>query len=173
MNLAGLAALLTRGAAADKAFYRMIDARHVAEIDETAQTVLHSWRYNPKGEFGVLYLSSSPECCWKEKLKQVHGRASDLAPQAVGRFDCNLSKCLDLTDAACRKALSVAVDELIQPADFTPTQSLAREARRAGFEAIIAPSAIGVDCKTLIVFKDKLVPPAYCTLTPGSIKPYP
>lgn len=151
----------------------MIDARYTAEIDEIAQTVLYSWRYNPKGEFGVLYLSSSPECCWREKLKQVHGRSDDLPPQAVGRFDCGLSKCLDLTEEASRGALSVSLDELLRPADFTTTQSLARQARRAGFEAIIAPSAIGADCKTLVVFKDKLVPPSFCTLTAGSIKAYP
>ena len=173
MNLAGLAALLTRAASADKTYYRMIDARYVEEIDEIAHTVLYSWRYNPRGEFGALYLSSSPECCWQEKLKQVRGRARDLSPQAIGRFDSNLSKCLDLTDTACRKALAVALEDLIQPAEFAATQSLAREARRAGFEAIIAPSAIGANCKTLVVFKDKLVPPSYCTLTRNSIKPYP
>lgn len=151
----------------------MIDARYTAEIDETAHTVLYSWRYNPKGEFGVLYLSSSPECCWREKLKQAQGRASDLPPQAVGGFDNNLSKCLDLTDEACREGLAVGLDDLIQPADFEMTQKLASQARRAGFEGIIAPSAIGADCRTLVVFKDKLVPPSYCTLAPNSIKRYP
>lgn len=151
----------------------MIDARYSTEIDEIVHSVLYSWRYNPKGEFGVLYLSSSPECCWREKLKQVHSRASDLPPQAVGNFDCNLSKCLDLTDEASRDALAVALDELLRPADFTMTQSLSREARRAGFEAIIAPLAIGTDCRSLVVFKDKLVPPSYCTLTPDSITAYP
>ena len=151
----------------------MIDARRTVEIDEIAHTVLYSWRYNPKGEFGALYLSSSPECCWREKLKQVQGRSADLPPQAVGRFDSNLSKCLDLTDEACRKALALTVDDLIQPADFATTQNLARQTRRAGFCALIAPSAIGADCRTLVVFKDRLAPPSYCTLTPNSIKPYP
>jgi hypothetical protein len=151
----------------------MIDARYTAEIDEIAHTVLYSWRYNPKGEFGALYLSSSPECCWREKLKQVQGRASDLPTQAVGRFDCRLSKCLDLTDAVCCKTLGIALKDLIQTADFTMTQNLARQARRSGFEAIIAPSAIGSDCRSLVVFKDKLASHSHCTLMPNSIKTYP
>lgn len=173
MNLSAVAGLLPRAASLKKAYYRMIDARHMAEIDEIAHTVLYSWRYNPKGEFGVLYLSSSPECCWREKLKQVHGRAADLPPQVVGAFEVDLAKCLDLTHAACLTALTVSRDELVQPADFAATQDLARHARRAGFEAIIAPSAIGTDCRTLVVFKDKLVSPSYCVLKPGSIKAYP
>ena len=173
MNLSAAAGLLPRAAALRSVYYRMIDARHMAEIDEIAHAVLYSWRYNPKGEFGVLYLSSSPECCWREKLKQVHGQAADLPPQAVGCFDASISKCLDLTDENCRKALAVSPEDLVRPTDFTATQDLARHARRAGFEAILAPSAIGADCRTLVVFKDKLSAPSYCALRPDSIKAYP
>lgn len=173
MNTAGLSKLLTHPASVRKSYYRLVDARYVVEIDETAHTVVYSWRYNPKGEFGVLYLSSSPECCWREKLKQVQGNAADLPAQVIGRFDVRLSKCLDLTDPVSLKALAVDTGDLTEPSDFATTQELARQARRIGFEAILAPSAIGAECHSLVVFKDKLVSPGLCTLTADSVKPYP
>ena len=173
MNLGALSGLLTRAKALRASYYRIVDSRCVAEIDEIAHAVLYSWRYNPKGEFGVLYLSASPGCCWREKLKQVLGRATDLPPQSVGRFDVNLSKCLDITDTANRSMLAVTLDDLPRPSPFTPTQELARQARRSGFEAIIAPAAVGDDCHNLVVFKDKLTPPSSCTLDMGSIQSYP
>lgn len=151
----------------------MVDARYRSEIDETAHTVLYSWRYNPKGEFGVLYLSSSPDCAWREKLRQVHGRAEDLPPQAVGTFSVDLSRCLDLTNPQSRRQLDLSLETITQPNDFTTTQSLAREARLLGFEAIVAPSAAGEPCHSLVVFKDKLAPPAYCLCNLDSIVPHP
>ncbi len=151
----------------------MLDARFAAGIDETAQTVLYSWRYNPKGEFGVLYLSKSRECAYQEKLRQVHGRAGDLPPQVTGSFRAHLSRCLDLNDAACRRKLQIELEPLIDTSDFSVTQGIAREARRLGFEAIIAPSVVGEACHSLVVFKDKLSPPAYCVCEPESVKPFP
>lgn len=150
-----------------------MDARYASEIDEIAHAVLYSWRYNPKGEFGVLYLSLSSECAYREKLKQVHGRKQDLSPQVVGTFSVNLTKCLDLTNQSIQQTLRVSPAQLINPSDFPLTQSIAREARNLGFEAIIAPSAVGEDCNSLVVFKDKLFPPSYCIYDAQSIRSYP
>lgn len=154
-------------------YYRIVNARYAAEMDEMVHTILYSWRYNPRGEFGVLYLSISPDCAYREKLKQVHGRKQDLPPQLIGTFRINLTGCLDLTNTSFLKKLHLSTDQLIDPTDFSVTQIIAREARSSGFEAIIAPSAIGEDCSTLVVFKDKLVPPAYCICDKGSIRSYP
>ncbi len=173
MNLQALASLLPGVPAPQKAYFRMVAAAHAAEMDETAHTVLYSWRYNPRGEFGALYFSASPECAWREKLKQVHGRPQDLSPQAVGTFEVGLSRCLDLTAAKTLSALGLERERLILPDDFRETQELSRQARRLGFEALHAPSAVGADCVTLAVFKDKLAPPSYCLLKPGSVRPYP
>ncbi|MCK4524778.1 RES family NAD+ phosphorylase [candidate division WOR-3 bacterium] len=151
----------------------MINAQYANEIEEIAHTILFSWRYNPKNEFGVLYLSINQECAYLEKLEQVYGRKSNLSPQVVGTFKVNLTKCLDLTDSSVREVLKIAIEPLIDPSDFTVTQSIAREARKLGFEAIIAPSAISEDCSSLVVFKDKLNPPSYCMYDTQSICPYP
>jgi RES domain-containing protein len=146
---------------------------YASEIDEITHSILYSWRYNPKGEFGVLYLSVSPKCAYREKLKQVSGHEEDLLPQAVGSFRVDLARCLDLTNASFREKLGISREQLTLSFDFSMTQSIAREARNLGFEAIIAPSAIGTDCGTLVVFKDKLSPPSYCILDEKSIRPYP
>jgi hypothetical protein len=79
-------------------------------------------------------------------------------------FDVKLRRCLDLTSAKVLKALGLTREELVSPDDFTTPQAVSRAARKAGFEALIAPSAIGEDCETLVVFKEKLAPPSYCVL---------
>lgn len=149
----------------------MVHSNYADEIDEITHTMHFSWRYNPPGEFGVLYLSVSAECAFQEKLKQAHGRLQDLPAQVVGAFRIRI-KCLDLTDEKRRKNLGVTLQQLTSPTDFSVTQRLAREARKMGFEGIIAPSAASEDCYSLVVFKDKLKPPSYCILEPKSIHAY-
>ena len=173
MNLSALNDLLPGAAPPAELYFRLVGAEYASQMDEIAQTVLRAWRYNPRGEFGVLYLSSSPECAYREKLKQVFGKKGHLKPQVVGRFSVNLSKCLHLTNPDCLATLAVTREQLIDPTDFSVTQGIAREARRIGFEAILAPAAIGEDCHSLVVFKDKLSPPASCICETASIRPYP
>lgn len=172
MNLAGLRNLLPGISSPLKEYYRMVSVYRKEEIDETAHTVLYSWRYNPKGEFGVLYLSKTPECTYREKLKQVDGNKKNIKPQVAGRFNVKLSRCLDLTNPKNREYLGLLIEDIINPTDFSVTQSIAREARHVGFEAIIAPSAIGEDCYNIVIFKDKLLPPSYCICDKASIKIY-
>ena len=173
MNLSALKKLLPGISCPLDTYYRMVNAIYASEIDEITHSILYSWRYNPKGEFGVLYLSVSPECAYREKLKQVSGHKEDLLPQTVGSFRVKLTECLDLTNSSFQKKLGIFKEQLTQPFDFSLTQVIAREARNLGFEAIIAPSAIGEDCSTLVVFKDKLNPPSYCILDKKSVHPYP
>lgn len=173
MKLHALRELLPGAPPSSNTYYRIVNARYAAEMDEMVHTILYSWRYNPRGEFGVLYLSISPDCAYREKLKQVHGRKQDLPHQVIGTFRVNLSGCLDLTNSSFLKKLHLSTNQLIDPTDFSITQIIAREARSSGFEAIIAPSAIGEDCSTLVVFKDRLIPPAYCICDKDSIRSYP
>lgn len=173
MNFSTLKKLLPGISSPSKIYYRLVNVRYASEIDEIAHTVLYSWRYNPKGEFAVLYLSISPECAYREILKQVYGYKQYLRPQVVGDFRVNLTKCLDLTNPSLLQTLGVSTDQLINPSDFSLTQSIAREARNLGFEAIIAPSAVGEDCSSLVVFKDKLTPPSYCIHDEESVRSHP
>ena len=164
MNLAALKRLRPGVRPPQTRWHRMVDARWAESIDETAQTVLRAWRWNPVGEFGVLYLSKSVDCCRREKLRQVGGNPDFLPPQIVGTFEAKLRRCLDLTSPKVLKVLCLTREELIAADDFAKPQAVARAARRLGFEALIAPSAVGLDCATLVVFKDKLAPPSSCIL---------
>ena len=173
MNLSAIEKLLPGISIPPKIYYRMVEADYAERIDEIAQAILSSWRYNPKGEFGVLYLSISPECAYREKLKQVHGHKSDLKQQVVGKFSVRLTRCLDLTNQSCQRKIGVTTSHLMNPSDFSLTQSIAREARSLGFEAVIAPSAVRDDCSSLVVFKDKLISSSYCIYDKQSIHAYP
>lgn len=69
----------------------------------------------------------------------------------VGRVRVNDLEVLDLTDPQVRDQLRVTVEELVSD-DLSRCQELATEARAAGFEGILAPSAALEDETTLVVF---------------------
>lgn len=149
--------------------FRLVNQKRSAEMDEIGHTMINGWRYNPKNEFGVLYLSLSAECCLKEKIKQAGDRKS-LKPQALGVFEVDLQHCLDLTDEKVLAALEIDVRKLTIPTDFTEPQTISREARRVGFDGLIVQSAIGAECINLVIFKDKISRKSFCELK--EIKPY-
>lgn len=173
MNLNSLEDIFPGSSILNKKYYRLVAKFYADDIDEIAHTVLYSWRYNPKGEFGVLYLSITPDCAYREKLKQVFNREKDLLPLALGSFEVSIHRCLNLTDVTILERLDIKYESLITPYDFSTTQSISRKARNIGFEAIQAPSAIGKDCYSLVVFKDKLIPPSSCIYDQQSLANYP
>lgn len=153
-------------------FYRMLDRRFGVKMDEISPSLLYGGRYNPAGEFGVLYLAVSPRCAYAELLKQVDGIKEDLPALVVGTFRLDLRKCFDLTDVHVQKSLGVTPADLIIPADFQLTHQISQVVRKIGFEALLAPSAASEECKNLVVYKDKLLPPSFCIFDADSVKPY-
>lgn len=150
----------------------MANESYGSTIDDIGPSFVYGGRYNVRDEFGVLYLSSSPPCAYSERLRQVGGRKGDLLPQVIATFEVKIKKCLNLFEENTRKELGIVLEDLTKDTDFLTPQSVAREARTAGFEALIAPSAVGKECQTLVVFKDRLSPPSYCLLKKGSLKPF-
>ena len=142
-------------------------------MDDIGPSFIYGGRYNIKNEFGVLYLSSSPQCAFSERLRQVKGRKDDLLPQVIATFEVKIQKCLNLFEKNIQRVIGVVWEDLTKDSDFLTPQSIAREARNAGFEALLAPSAVGKECQTLVVFKDRLSPPSYCLPKKGSLKPFP
>jgi RES domain-containing protein len=69
LNLAALQKLYP-GVKKHQTAYRMVNEEFASSIDEIGNSMTYGWRYNPKGEFGVLYLALSANCCLKEKIKQ-------------------------------------------------------------------------------------------------------
>jgi RES domain-containing protein len=70
----------------------------------------------------------------------------------VGRVRVEDLRVLDLTDPTVRDRIGVAEVDLVDD-DLTVCQAIADEARSAGFDAILAPSAALPDETTLAVFR--------------------
>ena len=118
-------------------------------------SLLVGGRYNPPFEFGALYGGQSPELCWAELEKKHEGPlkrgAFHIMPLAV-----RLRRVLDLTDPTTCDHLGLTPEEITRPAEYTVTRAIARAARAAGFEAILA------------IFTDRLG--AGSTVTDGSAR---
>ncbi len=151
----------------------MLDRRFGSKMDEISPSLLYGGRYNPAGEFGVLYFAISPRCAYTELLKQVEGVKEDLPARVVGTFRLDLRKCLDLTDPQVHKSLGISLADLTAPTDFRLTQQISQAVRKVGFEALLVPSAASPECKNLVVYKDKLLPPSFCIFDVKSIAPFP
>jgi RES domain-containing protein len=67
---------------------------------------------------------------------------------------CRVTKALDLTDPSTRDKLGIQQEDLVSN-EWGVTQDLGRAARRAGFDALIVPSAAG-DHHNLVIFSDLL-----------------
>ena len=154
-------------------YCRVVDKLHEAVINETSQTVLYAGRYNPKGEFAVLYLAARPECGYREVMQRVGNKEHLLKPRIVGTFEVQLTRCLDLINEESRRVLEVTLEDLTTLGQYKITQAIAREARAIGFEAVLAPSAVGKDCHNLVVFNDRLDSGSSCRLVPKSVRSYP
>ncbi len=129
-------------------------------------SLLRGGRYNFKGAFRCLYLALDEETALAE-LK--HGwRAAGIDDYTlrchvfVG-IGVRLSRVLDLTNDATLNALGLKNADLM--ADWRAdqragreslTQALGREARDAGFEALLVPSARLAGGRNLVLFVDRL-----------------
>lgn len=162
MNLGAVQSLFPGVASPHKNYFRVVSKEFASGIDDIGPSFLVGWRYNPKHEFGVLYLAISPECCALERNRQFGGGSDVFRPVVTGRFKVDIKRCLDLTRKDILRSLEIKPEDLLGTTDYALTQSIAREARRVGFEALIAPSAASDHCQNLVVFKDKLAPPSYC-----------
>lgn len=115
----------------------------------------YAFRFNPEGEFGVLYVALAPETARGELERQAQRLGipvARLAPRLMLHIRVSLTRVLDLTDAATRRSHGLTLKNLSSD-DYTPCQAVAREARQSGYEAILYPSATGAG-KNLAIFYD-------------------
>ncbi len=98
-------------------------------------------RYHRPGGPGVWYAALTERAVWAEFLRH---HSPDISPwevrRRVGRARVEGLRVLDLTNPTVRRALGVRVKELVSD-DLTRCHHLAAWAQRAGYEAILAPSA--------------------------------
>lgn len=110
-------------------------------------------RYNQVGDPGVWYASSTERGAWAELFR--HWGQEEISPfevrRRVGRAKVTELAVLDLTDRQVRDLLGATNEGLISD-DLSRCQELATEAREAGFDGILAPSAALDGEITLAVF---------------------
>ena len=127
---------------------------------------LFGGRFNPPRSFAVIYLCTTPACAAAELTRQAHQQGldtADLLPRRLWRVEGRLTRVLDLTDEAVLGVVGVQRDDLLHD-DFRITRKIGEAAYQAYFQAVLSPSATGID-QVLAVFSDNLVGAVLTTAT--------
>lgn len=117
-------------------------------------------RFNPSSEFGAIYLSLEAETALAElerRAKRSGVEVDQLFPRVLLILEFGLQNVLDLTDPEIRDWWGLTPGDLVSD-DHRPCQEVGRAARRAGYEAVLFPSAASQEGRNLAVFVDRLQP---------------
>ncbi len=131
---------------------------------DTTGALLNCGRYNVTG-CSALYLASSPSLAVIEHLHLMElFEIRQFPPRLLVSVSVRLTRVLDLTDPAVLHRLEVEPAALREPYSDDPdrpsiTQLIAIRARKAGIEAILAPSALAPEHSNLVVFRDNTSSP--------------
>jgi RES domain-containing protein len=118
---------------------------------------INGGRFNPPDSFPVLYLCETRPCAVAEfrRLARIHLVGIEgFLPRVLYQYELDLDRVLDLTDADTREQLSISITELTDD-DWSLCQTIGTESHASGDQAILAPSATGVD-RVLAVFPELL-----------------
>ena len=114
-------------------------------------------RYNPPQSFPVIYLCTTAECASAELVRQARGQdlaLEDLLPREFWRIKGELSRVLDLLDHSTLNMIGIGREDLTRD-DVALTRQIGEAAYEHQFQAILAPSATGVD-QVLAIFTENL-----------------
>lgn len=113
--------------------------------------------YNPPQSFPVIYLCTTAECAAAELIRHASRQSlalEDLLPREFWQIEGKLDRVLDLSDDSALSKIGVSRDDLIRD-DLTLTRQIGESAYEHQFQAILAPSATGVD-QVLAIFTENL-----------------
>lgn len=125
--------------------WRHLSPRHDPLSGEGAR--LHGGRFNPAGSFPVLYICRTRPCVVAELQRFGERQAigvEGLLPRHLYRYDILLDRVLDLTDVGVRGEVGLGLEVLTGP-DWAACQDLGATAHALGVQAVLSPSAAGVD----------------------------
>lgn len=143
----------------------------LSQLDQAALgSFISGGRFNPCGQFHVLYLSQERETCLAELDKYAQRGSIALKknpphPTTVFSWKIKLSCVLDLTDANVREKLLIDEQTLCQTDWSTlqnyyeiiaATQRIGILAKDFGFAALLTPSAAKPGGKNLNIFIDNV-----------------
>ncbi len=117
-------------------------------------------RFNPPHVFGAIYASLEAQTAVQEVARGLRVRGIDpqqFPPAAwwCYELEVRLRAVLDLTDSAILRKVGLSADTLTG-SDLERTRQIAGEARRAGFEALLVPSAAAPGGRNLVILADRL-----------------
>lgn len=118
---------------------------------------LFGGRFNPPQSFAVVYLCTTPACAAAELTRQANQQElspADLLPRRLWRIEGQLTRVLDLTDEATLHVVGVQHHDLVQD-DLRITREIGEAAYQNRFQAILSPSATGID-QVLAIFTENL-----------------
>lgn len=148
-NLAAIAAIGPISFA--DSVYRVVSGALREKILSTEGNRYYPGRYHIGGETGILYTSLKRDLAVRE-LGRHAARADLQGGLVVGSIKVKLQKVLDLTQAAVLDKLGLSNKELVSP-DWSITQAISHQARKAGFQGLLVPSATGGGVN-LVVFEN-------------------
>lgn len=149
--------------------YRSVSQRFATKHDiaSVRGSIIAGGRYNLKGTFGVLYLSTDIHTCIEEVTRATQRREFEVAeglPRTVIGIELKLARVLDLTDPKILRRIGIG-QRVLKNVDWLHiqnsrgeeaiTQTIARYARDAGFEGLLVPSAV-CGGKNIDIFIDRL-----------------
>lgn len=129
----------------------------------TAGSLQAGGRFNSPGEFGALYTSFEAATAVQEVGKALRQRGIDPTQFPPGSWwiyelEVVLGAILDLTDSGVLRQMRIQKDSLMG-SDLGVTRKIAAEAREAGCQALLVPSAAVPESRNLVIFPDKLPGP--------------
>jgi RES domain-containing protein len=137
-------------------FYRALLSTFALQPLSVEGTLRHGGRYNPLVAYGAIYCGENPAVCAAEIRRRAERHP--VLRYRMARIRCELHRVLDLTDPATLAAVGLRAEDLVAD-DWELTQRLGAEARAAGFEGLLVPSAAGPG-RNLVIFPDRLNPPS-------------
>jgi len=150
-NLAAIPSLAF--AAFSNSVYRAVPEALRDKILSTEGNRYYPGRYHIAGETGILYTSLERGVAIQE-LSRHAARANLQGGLAVGKIKVKLQKVLDLTQASVLAKLGLSNEDLIAP-NCSLTSAISSQARKAGFQGLLVPSAAGSGAN-LVVFENNL-----------------
>lgn len=135
--------------------FRHLSPRHDPLSGEGAR--LHGGRFNPPGSFPVLYICRTRACAAAELRRLGESPAigvEGLLPRYLYHYEVSLDRVLDLTDGEVQAEVGLSLGVLTGP-DWQACQGLGVIVHALGINAIVSPSATGVD-EVLAVFPQHL-----------------
>ena len=150
-NLAAIPSLAS--AVFSASVYRVVPEALRDKILSTEGNRYYPGRYHIAGETGILYASLERDIAIRE-LGRHAARNNLQGGLAAGKIKVKLQKVLDLTQASVLVKLGLSKEDLTSP-NCSITQVISQQARKAGFQGLLVPSAAG-NGANLVVFENNL-----------------